>query len=42
LKALLEPFGIRRFFTDGWGAYRRHLEPAEPANALPNNWSANI
>jgi insertion element IS1 protein InsB len=29
LKALLEPFGIRRFFTDGWGAYRRHLEPAE-------------
>jgi hypothetical protein len=19
LKALLEPFGIRRFFTDGWG-----------------------
>jgi insertion element IS1 protein InsB len=29
LKALLEPFGIRRFFTDGWGAYRRHLEPTE-------------
>jgi insertion element IS1 protein InsB len=29
LKALLEPFGIRRFFTDGWGAYRRHLDPAE-------------
>jgi insertion element IS1 protein InsB len=29
LKALLEPFGIRRFFADGWGAYRRHLEPAE-------------
>ena len=22
LKALLEPFGIRWFFTDGWGAYR--------------------
>ena len=42
LKALLEPFGIRRFFTDGWGAYRRHLDPAEQANALPNNWSANI
>src|SRR2546422_3383307 len=20
LKALLEPFGIRRFYTDGWGA----------------------
>jgi insertion element IS1 protein InsB len=28
LKALLEPFGIRRFHTDYWGAYVRHLEPA--------------
>ena len=27
LKALLVPFGIRRFYTDGWGAYKRHLEP---------------
>ena len=27
LKALLEPFGIRRLYTDGWGAYRRHLDP---------------
>ena len=27
LKALLEPFGIRRFYTDGWGTYRRHLDP---------------
>ena len=27
LKALLEPFGIRRFYTDGWGAYHRHLAP---------------
>lgn len=27
LKALLAPFGIRRFYTDGWGAYRRHLAP---------------
>lgn len=27
LKALLEPFGIRQFYTDGWGAYARHLEP---------------
>ncbi len=25
LKALLEPFGITRFYTDGWGAYERHL-----------------
>ena len=26
LKELLEPFGITRDFTDGWGAYERHLE----------------
>lgn len=26
LKALLEPFGISRFYTDGWGAYERNLE----------------
>lgn len=26
LKALLEPFGITQFFTDGWGAYQRHLD----------------
>lgn len=25
LKALLEPFGIKRYCTDGWGAYERHL-----------------
>jgi len=29
LKTLLEPFGITRYFTDGWGAYERHVE-AEP------------
>lgn len=28
LKQLLEPFGIHRYCTDGWGAYERHL-PAE-------------
>ena len=28
LKALLAPFGITRFYTDGWGAYRRHLDPS--------------
>ncbi len=26
LKALLEPLGIRRYYTDDWGAYERHLE----------------
>ena len=25
LKALLEPFGMTRFYTDDWGAYERHL-----------------
>ena len=28
LKALLKPFGICQFYTDGWGAYERHLSPA--------------
>jgi len=27
LKALLAPLGIRRFYTDGWGTYGRHLDP---------------
>ena len=26
LQALLEPLGITRYFTDGWGAYERHVE----------------
>ena len=26
LKELLAPFGIRRFYTDGWGAYKRYLD----------------
>jgi insertion element IS1 protein InsB len=25
LKELLSPFGIRRFYTDGWGGYERHI-----------------
>src|SRR4030095_13791199 len=28
-KGLLEPFGITRYDTDYWGAYTRHLDPAE-------------
>lgn len=28
LKVLLEPFGIMQFYTDGWGAYERHLDPS--------------
>ncbi len=29
LKKLLEPFGINKYCTDGWGAYERHLPEAE-------------
>jgi insertion element IS1 protein InsB len=29
LKGLLEPFGIKRYDTDHWGAYTRHLDPDE-------------
>ena len=29
LKALLEPFGLTRYFTDGWGAYERLLAAAQ-------------
>ena len=29
LKALLAPFGITRFYTDGLGAYERHLPPEQ-------------
>ena len=28
LKEFLAPFGITHFYTDGWGAYRRHLDPS--------------
>ena len=26
LKALLEPFNIRKFYTDDWGAYERNID----------------
>jgi insertion element IS1 protein InsB len=26
LQKLLEPFGITKYSTDGWGAYERHLD----------------
>jgi insertion element IS1 protein InsB len=28
-KALLEPFGITRYYPDSWGAYTRHLDTDE-------------
>ena len=29
LQSLLEPCGITRFYTDGWGAYERHIDPEQ-------------
>jgi insertion element IS1 protein InsB len=29
LQALLEPFGITRFYTEGWGAYERYIDPEQ-------------
>ena len=29
LQQLLAPFGITKFYTDGWGAYERHLDPEQ-------------
>jgi insertion element IS1 protein InsB len=29
LKALLEPCGLTRYYTDSWGAYTHHLDPDE-------------
>jgi insertion element IS1 protein InsB len=26
LQALLEPFGLTRYYTDGWGTYERHVD----------------
>ena len=36
LKALLEPFGLTRYFTDHWGAYTRHLESDVPSPGKRN------
>jgi len=40
LKALLKPFGIRRYDTDGWGAYHRHLAPAPPCRRQAEDTTA--
>jgi insertion element IS1 protein InsB len=29
LKKLLDPFGITKYYTDGWGAYECHLKPEQ-------------
>jgi insertion element IS1 protein InsB len=30
LQQLLAPLGITKFYTDGWGAYERHLDAEQP------------
>jgi insertion element IS1 protein InsB len=42
-KALREPFGLPRFYTDGWGAYRRHrvLGNTLLGNSPPRRSNAN-
>jgi len=44
LKALLEPFGIKRYDTDYWGAYTRHSIPTSisQASGTRSKSSANI
>jgi insertion element IS1 protein InsB len=39
-KVLLAPLGRIRFYTDGWGAYRRHLDPAR--HTVGNNISRRL
>ena len=36
LKGLLEPFGIKRFYTDDWGAYKRNLDPEQHITCKEN------
>src|SRR5262245_64047286 len=36
LKVLLEPCGIARFYTDGWGAYERHLNAEQHEGGKAN------
>ena len=36
LKGLLEPVGIRHFYTDDWGAYERNLDPEQHTTGKEN------
>ena len=36
LKGLLEPFGIKHFYTDDWGAYERNLDPEQHITGKEN------
>jgi insertion element IS1 protein InsB len=41
LKELSEPFGIKRFYTDDWGAYERHLPPEQQIVGKRNTQKSN-
>ena len=40
LKALLEPFGITRYYTDGWGTYHRHVDAEQHRIGKENTMDA--
>src|SRR5688572_19294769 len=42
LKALLEPFGITRYYIDGWGAYDRHIEAEQHTVGKENTQKGNV
>ena len=41
LQQLLEPFGITKFYTDGWGAYERHIEAEQHQVGKENTQNAH-
>src|SRR5512144_25973 len=36
LKGLVEPFGIKHFYPDDWGAYERNLDPGQHITGKEN------
>ena len=38
LKSLLDPFGIKKFYTDDWGAYSRHIDSDKHIVGKDNTW----
>ena len=42
LQQLLAPFGITRFYTDGWGAYERHVEAEQHTGTIRFSQSSRL
>ncbi|MBF0175492.1 MAG: IS1 family transposase, partial [Magnetococcales bacterium] len=38
LMDLLDPFGIKKFFTDDWGSYGRHIPPGKHVVGKKDTW----